>query len=333
MTGERCRNARRAVVAHDTTEFNFGNSERAGLGHVGRGKSFGFFGHFALAVGHDQELRRPLGVLSFQIHSRSGDKGRRGHRVLQDDPSNESRRWLSLVDTAEAALHGCPAIHVMDREADNYAFLAALCERKFYFVIRMAAATRKLVDTDETTVGEKLMTAPVLTTRWVPISARGRSPLPSYRKRYPERRARTANLSVSAVSVTLERPDSSSRSPHKTLTLNIVHVVEPNPPAGEEPIEWRLWTSEAVGTEQEVLAVVDAYRCRWMIEEYFKALKTGCDIESRQLETQRGLGGARRSHQEQRAAGLARARPRARQALDHRARLPPRDRHVINHEV
>src|SRR3954447_16166659 len=28
------------VVAHDTTEFNFGDSEREDLGHVGRGKSF-----------------------------------------------------------------------------------------------------------------------------------------------------------------------------------------------------------------------------------------------------------------------------------------------------
>jgi hypothetical protein len=31
--------------------------------------------------------------------------------------------------------------------------------------------------------------------------------------------------------------------------------------------------------------VVDAYRARWTIEEYFKALKTGCAIEKRQLTT------------------------------------------------
>jgi hypothetical protein len=30
---------------------------------------------------------------------------------------------------------------------------------------------------------------------------------------------------------------------------------------------------------------VDAYRARWVIEELFKALKTGCQIEKRQLES------------------------------------------------
>ena len=35
----------------------------------------------------------------------------------------------------------------------------------------------------------------------------------------------------------------------------------------------------------EALAVVDHYRARWVIEEFFKTLKTGCAIEKRQLTT------------------------------------------------
>ena len=31
--------------------------------------------------------------------------------------------------------------------------------------------------------------------------------------------------------------------------------------------------------------MVDAYRARWVIEELFKALKTGCQIEKRQMES------------------------------------------------
>jgi hypothetical protein len=34
---------------------------------------------------------------------------------------------------------------------------------------------------------------------------------------------------------------------------------------------------------------VDCYRGRWTIEEYFKALKTGCQYERRQLETAHSL--------------------------------------------
>jgi hypothetical protein len=34
---------------------------------------------------------------------------------------------------------------------------------------------------------------------------------------------------------------------------------------------------------------VDAYRARWVIEELFKALKTGCQIEKRQMESYAAL--------------------------------------------
>jgi hypothetical protein len=177
----------------------------------------------------------------------------------------------------------------MDREADSYALMAALVERGARFVIRMAGDKRALVDAEEETVGEKLDGATVLTEHTVPVSERGRSALPAYRKHHPERRAREAKLAVSATRVTLERPYSANQCPAETLTLNVVRVVEQNPPDGEAPIEWRLWTTEPIETAAQALAVVDAYRCRWMIEEYFKALKTGCAIESRQLETHDGL--------------------------------------------
>jgi hypothetical protein len=44
-----------------------------------------------------------------------------------------------------------------------------------------------------------------------------------------------------------------------------------------------LFTSEPVQTLEDATAVVDHYRARWLIEEYFKALKTGCAFEKRQL--------------------------------------------------
>ena len=34
-----------------------------------------------------------------------------------------------------------------------------------------------------------------------------------------------------------------------------------------------------------MLRIIDVYRRRWLIEEYFKALKTGCRIEDRQMES------------------------------------------------
>jgi hypothetical protein len=50
-----------------------------------------------------------------------------------------------------------------------------------------------------------------------------------------------------------------------------------------------LFSSEPVNTLEEATEVVDHYRARWIIEEYFKALKTGCAFEKRQLTTFDGL--------------------------------------------
>jgi hypothetical protein len=50
-----------------------------------------------------------------------------------------------------------------------------------------------------------------------------------------------------------------------------------------------LFTNEKLDTPADIEAVVDHYRARSVIEEYFKALKTGCSVEKRQLCTYEGL--------------------------------------------
>ena len=44
-------------------------------------------------------------------------------------------------------------------------------------------------------------------------------------------------------------------------------------------------SSQKIGTASAVQRVVELYQTRWVVEEFFKALKTGCAIEKRQLET------------------------------------------------
>jgi len=50
-------------------------------------------------------------------------------------------------------------------------------------------------------------------------------------------------------------------------------------------VEWLLLTSEPISTREEVAKVIEGYRTRWTIEEYLKAVKTGCASESRRLES------------------------------------------------
>jgi hypothetical protein len=73
------------------------------------------------------------------------------------------------------------------------------------------------------------------------------------------------------------------------LRVNLVRVHEVEVPSGEEPVEWWLITSEPIATCSDVESIVDIYRHRWKIEEYFKALKSGCSYEKRDFESRDAL--------------------------------------------
>jgi hypothetical protein len=48
--------------------------------------------------------------------------------------------------------------------------------------------------------------------------------------------------------------------------VHVVRVVEIDAPPDCTPVEWRLVTTEPIGSSDQVLAIVDAYRARWRIE-------------------------------------------------------------------
>jgi hypothetical protein len=178
----------------------------------------------------------------------------------------------------------------MDREADDYALFAHMMKAPHErFVVRQYRARKLPHDGKRCDVRAVLDHVPFLVDRIAQVSARRPSDMPAYRKRHPAREVRTAILSFRAMQITLPRPVTASERPETSLILNLVHVLEREPPAGCEPIEWWLWTNEPIDTPEQIVAIADAYRARWVIEEFNKALKTGCSIEARQLESKDAL--------------------------------------------
>lgn len=70
-----------------------------------------------------------------------------------------------------------------------------------------------------------------------------------------------------------------------SLVVHALHAKEVEVPEGAVGVEWYLLTSEPLQTEADCLAVLAIYEARWLIEELFKALKTGCGYEKRQEES------------------------------------------------
>lgn len=280
-TAARASGAERVLVVHDTTAFEFeGEASREGLGRLQR-KGQGFFGHFSLAVSANGK-REPLGVLALRPVFRLDAPVPKKQRAKQ--PRGEAQRWRTGVADAEARLaEGPRAIHVIDREGDSYPLLAELAKDRRDFVIR-AAHDRRL-DGPIRKLREAALHAPTVVVRDVEISAR-RKKGPQHRG-YPARRRRAARLSLAATEIVLA-PLITTGLP-ATQALNLVHVFELGPPVGEPVVEWLLLTTLPIATAADLELIVDTYRARWVIEEYFKSLKTGCQYEKRQLESAHAL--------------------------------------------
>jgi hypothetical protein len=180
---------------------------------------------------------------------------------------------------------------VGDRETDAFHLLRDAHDHGVRFVFRMAR-DRVLLDEDEERLG---LTSEVLSgcddvfELQVSLSRRAAKPTPSSTE--SARDARVARLALRGVQTRIARPNYDRDSP-LSLEVNLVYVREVDPPVDVDPVAWVLMTTEPIGTPEQLLAVVEIYRTRWMIEELFKALKTGCAFEKRQLESYETLTNA-----------------------------------------
>lgn len=273
------------VVAHDTSTIQL-EGEREGLGYL-PGDKQGFFLHCALGISL-QGKRKPLGLLGMKtIFRRQPSKGKRTLVAARADTARESLRWHQLrADVGDRAKReGFEVIHVMDREADDYELFSEIISAGERFVIRLYQDRRLSVQSG----GGKLFAAvdskKAIFYRDVPLSPRktihGRSN--QDRKSHPLRDSRRAKLAFSSTRVEIQRVVGLPATLPKSLCLNVVNIVEVDPPEGEEPVRWRLYTTEPIKSQTDIEKIADIYMSRWLIEEFFKALKTGCAFQKRQF--------------------------------------------------
>jgi hypothetical protein len=278
LTAERVQTAGVAFAIADTTSYEFsGDADREGLGPINKSDQ-GFLAHVTLAVAANGS-RKPLGLLAVELWARKGKKAA-GAEL-------ESSRWWRGMKAAQQRVGTTPLIHVADRESDMYDLLAALDAAGQRYILR-AAQDRALVpidEDDERRLFDAAQSQPISYAMEVPLSARKKKGNTGQDKRFPARRSRVAQLSFAALRVHLRRPATSAASLPRSLAVNVVHVFELGPPLGEAPVEWILLTSEPVTAATDIAFVVEGYRTRWLVEEFFKTSKTGCAFESKQLES------------------------------------------------
>jgi hypothetical protein len=270
---------RRIVAAQDTTEINFSgrDRDREGLGPAGDGKTPGFFCHAMVAIDVDEEAL--LGVVHARIWTRPAKRA--SARRLRTIEDKESMRWIEATAVAGDVLSGAAQLIVVgDREFDIYSQFVR--RPPGVELIVRAAQNRNLAD------DERLFDAP---SDWREFGAMDVRVPPSR----PGDAGRLARVSVKAGRVCICKPrNGASAADPATVTLTYVAVNETNPPAGHEPITWRLLTTLPVAGEGDEFAaaqeIVRLYRLRWRIEQVFRAMKSdGLRLEETQLKSARRL--------------------------------------------
>ena len=276
-THERATAVGRILALHDSSLFQFGGEAvRAGAFRTAKGNS-GFLGHTCLAVSADG-ARQPLGILGMIPVVRLDEEAAEVSPGTAYDC--ESDRWIDLVDEVEESVPmAVDIVHIMDSEGDAYDLLEFMVGDDVDFVVRLCHDRRVVTTDGRKRLSEALPEAQTRFTRSVPLTRRKGAKKTG---RHAARDERLAELEVRVLKAGLLRPDDSAA--HLAgVHVHIVQVVEVSPPDGEAPVSWLLATRLPVDTDEAVAAVVDFYRARWLIEEWFKALKSGCNYERRQL--------------------------------------------------
>lgn len=308
-----------ALLVQDTTEVDVTRPQQQveGAGPLSSSTRRGAFVHPLEAFTTDGT---PLGAVWMDLWARDDDdatpqekKRRRRVAPIED---KESFRWLEGLRQARAVAQGLPdttCVCIADSEADIYELLAEpRGERPVHWLIRAchtdrvvlpelpentAAGVDTAADADAANADaanaetaaevrhlrDQVLGADVVFTK--EITVRGREPKVDcdQRSRRQPRQNRTAQVEVRAATLTLKPPARPDRE-LPPVTVNVVLVREIDPPADDEPVEWLLLTTLPIDTAEQVRDIVQYYTVRFLIEVFFRVLKSGCRVEARRFE-------------------------------------------------
>ena len=238
-----------------------------GYGPVGKGGGVrGLLLHAALAL--EDGSGAILGLVDARIWNR--DKGAVTPRRSRATADKESQRWLAVTAQASEVLSAARSITVVsDQESDIYEHFA-----------RRAANTHLIVRACQNRRSSRSPKARRCCSRSstiLPEAGRFSVKIPAA----PGRKERVAELAVRFSRVELCKPLHGAASDlPDTINLMLVDVREMLARHEGEPVHWRLLTTHAVTTSEQARRIVDLYRMRWTIEEFFRTLNTaGFDIE------------------------------------------------------
>lgn len=260
------------LILQDTTSLDFtAHPQTTGLGPLDNAKCQGFLTHTALACTPESV---PLGLLAQQSWVRDEQQlGKRHQRHQRPIEQKESYKWLQGLDDSSQGLPAeTQAIVVSDRESDIYDYFVHPRADNVDLLVR-ARHDRRL-DQESHSLFLTVSSGPVRGKMTVEVGRR------------PGQAPRQAECQIYYQQVKLRPPKNRPASWPKLapVVLWAILIKEIQPLPEVEPLEWFLLTTLTITSFEHACQLIQYYSCRWLIERFHFVLKSGCQLEHRQLE-------------------------------------------------
>lgn len=276
-TQERLNQENLVLAVSDTTEVDYSHHRsKTGLGYLHDKNHHGFLLHSTLVVTPSQV---PLGLLDQQFIYRDIDNfGKKHNRKKRPIEEKESYKWLESLDAIAKVQKQHPnvcIVNVADRESDIFDYFVR-AQQLDNQALLIRGAWNRCIEGEHNYLWDYIENQPTIGTLSVTVP------------RQTGKAARIANLSIRYGRVTLKPPKYRAKEHLPMVEIDVILAREENSQRAEA-IEWLLMTTVFVNSLNEAIERVHWYACRWLIETYHKVLKSGCKIESRQIEAAESL--------------------------------------------
>jgi hypothetical protein len=281
---------RRVVVFADTSNVLLHNKrnrikDATGLTRISNNQYLTYQGlilHTNLVF--DQDTQEALGNSHTMFIKRKpksrAEKGEKQKRCVEAIEEKESYKWIEGFESSKKLLKQATTVTlVADREADIIELADRLPDETTDIVVR-SQHNRNIIDNDGNSrkLKEVLSSSSVLGKMSISVVGNKR------KKRKAKLEIRTAK-----VKLTWHHSKNVKEKMQELVPINVIEVGEKTHKGfkNESPLIWRILTTkgiESLAEVKEVKEVINIYKLRWKVEEYFKLLKSDCyDIENTEL--------------------------------------------------
>lgn len=252
----------RVLFIQDGSELIYNNLNWTDLGPTADAGGNGIMFHSCLAVKFTNGQPQVIGLTGQKAWIREQVDEKNERKVRGE---RESQVWQEMIDQIGPVPIGCKWTTVGDRGADIFSFVESLTPG-WDCIVRSKHDRTILVGGVNYRLKQYMRSLPSMGTTM-------------YFQRARKNSSREVPLEISWTEAEMMPPQAEKeKTPIKGGYVRAWCEEDPD-------IEWLLFTKSPVTSLEGALEVVHMYKHRWLIEEYHKCLKSGCQIEKVQLRT------------------------------------------------